>query len=311
MIVFIHGGPQGAWMDAWSTRWNPAIYAAAGYVVFAPNPHGSTGFGHPFCEQISKDWGGTVFEDIKKGVDAVVAQGYVDANRIGAAGGSYGGYMVNWILGHDHRFKALVSHAGVYDLESMYGATEELWFPEWEFARTALGEPRALREVVAAPLRDRVQDADARHPRRARLPRARDAGLRALHGAAAPRRAVEVPLLPRRGPLGAEAAQFALWNETVMAGSISTSRSRAIVRGSSFRFRLLLSAATSEPATLPSATGSEWSAGFSRHKPAARRAATSSRFRGLRAGRGHRSRRRCRLKPAVPGTAIARDGGAG
>jgi dipeptidyl aminopeptidase/acylaminoacyl peptidase len=143
MIVFIHGGPQGAWMDAWSTRWNPAIFASAGYVVFAPNPHGSTGFGHAFCEQISRDWGGAVFEDIKTGVDAVVAQGYVDAARIGAAGGSYGGYMVNWILGHDHRFKALVSHAGVYNLESMYGATEELWFPEWEFG----GPPWENREL--------------------------------------------------------------------------------------------------------------------------------------------------------------------
>jgi dipeptidyl aminopeptidase/acylaminoacyl peptidase len=133
MIVFIHGGPQGAWMDGWSTRWNPAIFASAGYVVFAPNPHGSTGFGQQFCEQISGEWGGAVFEDIQRGVDAVVALGYVDASRIGAAGGSYGGYMVNWILGHDHRFKALMSHAGVYNLESMYGSTEELWFPEWEF----------------------------------------------------------------------------------------------------------------------------------------------------------------------------------
>jgi dipeptidyl aminopeptidase/acylaminoacyl peptidase len=143
MIVFIHGGPQGAWMDAWSTRWNPAIFASAGYVVFAPNPHGSTGFGHPFCEQISGDWGGAVYEDIRRGVDAVVALGYVDASRIGAAGGSYGGYMVNWILGHDHRYKALVSHAGVYNLESMYGATEELWFPEWEFK----GPPWENREL--------------------------------------------------------------------------------------------------------------------------------------------------------------------
>jgi dipeptidyl aminopeptidase/acylaminoacyl peptidase len=133
LIVFIHGGPQGAWMDGWSTRWNPAIFASAGYVVFAPNPHGSTGYGHAYCEQISGDWGGAVFEDLQKGVDAVVAKGFVDPTRMGAAGGSYGGYMVNWFLGHDHRFKALVSHAGVYNLESMYGATEEVWFPEWEF----------------------------------------------------------------------------------------------------------------------------------------------------------------------------------
>jgi dipeptidyl aminopeptidase/acylaminoacyl peptidase len=143
LIVFIHGGPQGAWMDGWSTRWNPAIFAAAGYVVFAPNPHGSTGYGHDYCEQISGEWGGAVYDDILRGVDAVVAEGYVDPSRMGAAGGSYGGYMVNWILGHDHRFKALVSHAGVYDLESMYGSTEEVWFPEWEFK----GPPWENREL--------------------------------------------------------------------------------------------------------------------------------------------------------------------
>lgn len=144
-IVFIHGGPQGAWMDGWSTRWNPSIYAAAGYVVFCPNPRGSTGYGPDFCEQISGDWGGAVFEDLMKGVDALVDEGGVDATRLGAAGGSYGGYMVNWILGHDHRFKALVSHAGVYNLESMYGTTEELWFAEWEF-KGAPWEDRTLYE---------------------------------------------------------------------------------------------------------------------------------------------------------------------
>jgi len=144
-VVFIHGGPQGAWMDGWSTRWNPAIYAAAGYVVFCPNPRGSTGYGPEFCEQISGDWGGAVFEDLMKGVDALIEEGGVDATRLGAAGGSYGGYMVNWILGHDHRFKALVSHAGVYNLESMYGTTEELWFTEWEF-KGAPWEDRTLYE---------------------------------------------------------------------------------------------------------------------------------------------------------------------
>ena len=128
---------------------------------------------------------------------------------MGAAGGSYGGYMVNWILGHDHRFKALVSHAGVYNLESMYGATEELWFPEWEFG----GPPWENRELYEkwSPHRFAASfktptlvihgELDYRVPV--------DAGHRALHRAAAPRRPVEVPLLPRRGPLGAEAAQLA------------------------------------------------------------------------------------------------------
>ncbi len=132
-IVLIHGGPQGAWSDSWSYRWNPEMFAARGYVVLMPNPRGSSGFGQKFVEEISGDWGGKAYIDIMNGVDMLAALPYVDGSRIGAAGGSYGGYMIDWILGHTDRFKALVSHAGVYDLKSEYGVTEELWFPEWEF----------------------------------------------------------------------------------------------------------------------------------------------------------------------------------
>jgi dipeptidyl aminopeptidase/acylaminoacyl peptidase len=132
-IVLIHGGPQSAWSDSWSYRWNAQMFAARGYVVFMPNPRGSTGYGQKFVEEISGDWGGKVYTDIMSGVDRLAAMPAVDATRIGAAGGSFGGYMVNWILGHTDRFKALHSHAGVYNLTSMYGVTEELWFPEWEF----------------------------------------------------------------------------------------------------------------------------------------------------------------------------------
>ena len=137
LIVLIHGGPQGSWNDSWSYRWNPQLFAAAGYVVFSPNPRGSTGYGQKFVDDISGDWGGKVYTDILNGVAYVAAMPYIDRERIGAAGGSYGGYMVNWIEGHNNdprvKFNALVSHAGVYNLTSMYGATEELWFPEWEF----------------------------------------------------------------------------------------------------------------------------------------------------------------------------------
>jgi dipeptidyl aminopeptidase/acylaminoacyl peptidase len=141
LVVLIHGGPQGAWNDAWSYRWNPQVFTDAGYVVFMPNPRGSTTYGQQFTNDISGDWGGKVFIDLKNGVaDVLRRNSYIDRNRIGAAGGSYGGYMVDWILGHNNdprfRFKALVSHAGVYNLTSMYGATEELWFPEWEFKGT-------------------------------------------------------------------------------------------------------------------------------------------------------------------------------
>jgi dipeptidyl aminopeptidase/acylaminoacyl peptidase len=137
LIVLIHGGPQGAFSDSWGYRWNPQIFANAGYVVFMPNPRGSTGYGQKFVNDISGDWGGKAFVDIKNGVAEVVKRPYVDKARIGGAGASYGGYMVDWLLGHNDdprfRFRAFVSHAGVYNLESMAGATEELWFPNWEF----------------------------------------------------------------------------------------------------------------------------------------------------------------------------------
>ncbi len=137
LIVLIHGGPQGAWNDNWGYRWNPQVFANAGYVVFMPNPRGSTGYGQKFVDEISADWGGKAFTDITNGIAAVVKQPFVDKTRIGAAGASYGGYMVDWLLGHnnDPRFhiKTFVSHAGVYNLESMATATEELWFVNWEF----------------------------------------------------------------------------------------------------------------------------------------------------------------------------------
>ena len=145
LLVLIHGGPQGAWNDSWSYRWNPQIYAARGYVVLMPNPRGSTGFGQQFTNEISGDWGGKVYTDLMNGVAKVAAMPFVDKERVGAAGASYGGYMVNWLLGHnDHpavRFKAFVSHAGVFHTESMYGVTEELWFPEWEFGGTPWEKP--------------------------------------------------------------------------------------------------------------------------------------------------------------------------
>src|SRR5581483_2542087 len=140
MILLIHGGPQSAWLDAWSYRWNPQMFAARGYVAVMINPHGSTGYGQAFTEQISGDWGGAVYEDLMKGVDYMLGQGYVDPNRLGAAGGSYGGYMINWINGHTDRFKALVAHASVYNAVSMY-ATEELWFQEWDWKGTPWDNP--------------------------------------------------------------------------------------------------------------------------------------------------------------------------
>ena len=133
VLFLIHGGPQGAWGESWSYRWNPQVFASAGFVVVLPNPRGSTGYGQKFTDDVSMDWGGKPYEDILAVVDATARQPWADPDRFAAAGGSYGGYMVNWILGHTDRFKCLVSHAGVYDLRSMAGETEELWFTKWEF----------------------------------------------------------------------------------------------------------------------------------------------------------------------------------
>jgi dipeptidyl aminopeptidase/acylaminoacyl peptidase len=131
-IFLIHGGPQGVWADSFSYRWNLQMLASRGYVVFAPNPRGSTGFGQKFTDEISGDWGGKVYQDLMNGADYMAQLAYVDRARLAAAGASYGGYMANWIQGHTDRFRCLVSHDGVYNLASMFGATEELWFPLWE-----------------------------------------------------------------------------------------------------------------------------------------------------------------------------------
>jgi dipeptidyl aminopeptidase/acylaminoacyl peptidase len=132
LLVLVHGGPQGAWTDGWTYRWNAQVFASAGYVVFMPNPRGSVGWGQSLTDDVNRDWGGKAFEDVMRGTDFAESLSYVEPGRTAAAGASYGGYMINWIAGQTDRFKALVTHDGVFDLVSMYGSTEELWFPEWE-----------------------------------------------------------------------------------------------------------------------------------------------------------------------------------
>src|SRR5260370_5287626 len=142
VLILIHGGPQGFWGHAWTYRWNAQVFAAAGYVVVMPNPRGSTGYGQKFIDEINNDWGGRAFDDIMAVADHIVSDvPFADGSKMGAAGGSYGGYMINWILGHTQRFKALVSHDGVYNLTSEFGATEELWFPIWEYGGTPWDKP--------------------------------------------------------------------------------------------------------------------------------------------------------------------------
>jgi dipeptidyl aminopeptidase/acylaminoacyl peptidase len=136
LLVIIHGGPQSPFNDAWGYRWNPQIFANAGYVVFMPNPRGSPGYGQKFVNDVSADWGGKAATDIRNGIADVIKRPYIDKNNIGGAGASYGGYMIDWMMGHNtdprFHFKVFLSHAGVYNLESMI-ATEELWFNNWEF----------------------------------------------------------------------------------------------------------------------------------------------------------------------------------
>ncbi len=139
----IHGGPEGAWGDSWTYRWNAELFAADGYVVVMINPTGSTGYGQKFTQQIQGDWGGRPFQDLMRGLDYAIAHfPYIDGSRVCALGASYGGYMADWILGHTDRFKCIVSHDGMFDTVSAYGTTEELWFPEWEFKGTPWTNPR-------------------------------------------------------------------------------------------------------------------------------------------------------------------------
>jgi dipeptidyl aminopeptidase/acylaminoacyl peptidase len=140
----IHGGPQGAWGNSWTYRWNAELFAANDYVVVMINFHGSTGYGQKFTDSISGNWGGKPYVDLMKGLDYVEkTYPFIDKNREAALGASYGGYMANWLLGHTDRFKCVVSHDGTFNTESGYGTTEELWFPEWEFK----GPPWKQREL--------------------------------------------------------------------------------------------------------------------------------------------------------------------
>ncbi len=138
----VHGGPQGAWTDSWSFRWNLQVWAAQGYVIAAPNPRGSTGFGQQYTDQISGDWGGRCYVDLMAGLEYLEQQSYIDTDRMFAAGASFGGYMMNWFQGKTTKFKTLVTHCGVYNFDSMYTTTEELWFDEYEHGGPPWGPNR-------------------------------------------------------------------------------------------------------------------------------------------------------------------------
>jgi dipeptidyl aminopeptidase/acylaminoacyl peptidase len=141
LLNLLHGGPQTMWSDDWGYRWNAEVFAGAGYVILMINRRGSTGYGQKFTDEITNDWGGKAYEDVMKGTDAAIAKyPFIDGSRLAAAGGSYGGYMADWLATHTGRFKAIISHAGVYDKVSMY-ATEELWFEEHDLQGTPWTAP--------------------------------------------------------------------------------------------------------------------------------------------------------------------------
>jgi dipeptidyl aminopeptidase/acylaminoacyl peptidase len=138
LLLLCHGGPQTMWSNSWGYRWNAQMFASPGYVVVMINRRGSTGYGQKFTDEINNDYGGKAFEDLMKGLDYVLTRyPFVDASRLGAAGASFGGFMIDWMASQSKgRFKVLVAHSGVYNQVSFYGATEELWFPEWDLRGT-------------------------------------------------------------------------------------------------------------------------------------------------------------------------------
>jgi dipeptidyl aminopeptidase/acylaminoacyl peptidase len=142
LVLLIHGGPHGPWKDEFHYRWNTQMYAARGYVIAEINFHASAGYGQAFSDAIVGDWGGKPYEDIMKGLAYLRATyPFISKTVAGAAGASYGGYLINWIMGQTDAFKCLISHDGVFDLRSMWGSTEELWFPEWEQKGTPWTNP--------------------------------------------------------------------------------------------------------------------------------------------------------------------------
>jgi len=144
LAQLIHGGPEGAWLNSWSYRWNPQLWASAGYVTIAINPHGSSGQGQAFQDAVQHDWGGVPYQDLMTGNDYVLRNyPYVDPNRMAACGASYGGFMINWINGHSDRFKALVCHDGLFSSMAMYYASEEVFFNEAEFGPPPYTSPAA------------------------------------------------------------------------------------------------------------------------------------------------------------------------
>jgi dipeptidyl aminopeptidase/acylaminoacyl peptidase len=143
-LLYLQGGPQGTVSQFFSFRWNFQMMAANGYVVIAPNRRGVPSFGQEWKEQISGDWGGQAMQDLLSAIDDIAQEPYVDEDRLGAVGASFGGYSAFWLAGnHEGRFKTFISHDGAFNLESMYGATEEMFFPNFDLEGAYWEEPNS------------------------------------------------------------------------------------------------------------------------------------------------------------------------
>ena len=196
----VHGGPQGSSNNSWSYRWNPAVFAGAGYGLVAVDFHGITGYGQAFTDAIRNNWGGWPLEDLQEGPrrPRPTSSRWLDADNACALGASYGGYMMNWIEGHwPDRFKCIVQHDGVFDARAMAYETEELWFDEWEHGGKAYYEdPQAFEKWNPVNHVAQVEDPDAGHHRREGFPHPLHAGARGVHRAPAARHPVAAARLP-------------------------------------------------------------------------------------------------------------------
>ena len=199
LLLWVHGGPMSSW-NSWSWRWNPWLMAARGYAVLLPDPALSTGYGRAFVARGYHQWGSRTFDDVMALTDVAVARDDIDGSRTAMMGGSYGGYMANWIAGHTDRFNAIVSHAGLWALDQMMSTTDVAhWFSP--AVRRPADRAGNVRAELPAPARGEDHHPDPGDPRQQGLPGPGSGGAPAVVGPQAASARRQVPLLPRREPL--------------------------------------------------------------------------------------------------------------
>jgi dipeptidyl aminopeptidase/acylaminoacyl peptidase len=234
VAFLIHGGPQGSFGNLFHYRWNAQTYAGAGYAVVMIDFHGSTGYGQAFTDAISQHWGDRPLEDLQKGwAFATGKYGFLDKDRACALGGSYGGFMVNWIASQwKEPWKCLVDHDGIFDSRFMGYSTEELWFSEWENGGPPFQAGTTYSKFNPADHVDQWSVPDPGGPGRPGLPRAAGRRHRHVHGPAAQGRAQQAAVLPQREPLGAEGPELGAVarRSAEVARPMDQGRARQVIR---------------------------------------------------------------------------------